>query len=321
MIAALVFLLLAIATPSPADQAPSSRDEPTPFLVGVLRRDGIVTPFASFDGKNWNAPWPADLHFVEIPFGLESVPGKWWGKGGPIEQMTAWVDGVSRGPVRLSRPIVIRPMCQPRLGLASDYQSAEPAPPPVAQPFPKDGLTVSGKQRVDPIEVIARGSPERVKIAALLSEPFNAAEDEAVEAFTQWKHPVRRDDRRKLAVDIEALYRAPMDEAGWTAYYVEAARQYAPGAADQDCGLVTSASGWVIIGPDGKSNSRFGARVTYCDRRGVTYMLPLGLLKVRGRTNWVYQLSGYGREVYGIVHPRPKAVTQEAFYSSGECPL
>jgi hypothetical protein len=50
-------------------------------------------------------------------------------------------------------------------------------------------------------------------------------------------------------------------------------------------------------------------------------MLPLGLLNVRGRTYWAYQLSGYGRESYGIVRPTPRAIRQEVFYSSRSCPV
>jgi hypothetical protein len=110
-----------------------------------------------------------------------------------------------------------------------------------------------------------------------------------------------------------------MDEPGWAAYYVEAIRRYAPEPDDDDCGLVTSTSGWMLAGPDGKRKTTLASRVTYCDRRGVTYILPLGLLRVRGRTFWAYQLSGYGQESYGIVYPMPKAVRQEVFYSSGGC--
>ena len=83
-------------------------------------------------------------------------------------------------------------------------------------------------------------------------------------------------------------------------YYVEAVREYPPRAGDAGCGLVTFASGWILAGPDGKSHAKVGARVTYCDRRGVIYMLPLGMFKVRGHAYWAYQLSGYGQEGYAI---------------------
>ena len=321
MTAALLTLLLAITTGAAGEGTPQRADSPAPFLVAVLRRDGIVNPFAAFDGKNWSAPWPDDLRAAEIPLNLESAPEKWWGRAGRPEQMTVWVAGESRGALRLARPTVMRPMCQARLAVTSDYQSREPAPPPLVQPFPKDGLAISGGQHVDPIEVVARDDAARVRIGALLQAPVDSAEDMAVDAFTDWKHPVRRDERRKRPIQIEAMYRAPMDEPGWTAHYVEAVREYTPGPADAGCGLVTFASGWILTGPDGKSHAKLGARVTYCDRRGVIYMLPLGIFKVRGHAYWAYQLSGYGQEGYVISRPQPKVVMQEVFYSAGDCPL
>ena len=319
----LVSLLLTVAMQAPvAQQPPASNDETAPFLIGVLRRDGVLSPFAAFDGKDWDIPWPDDLRWKELPIALESIPPKWWGKAGALKQMTAWIDGVNRGPVRLARPTMVRLMCASRLGLMSDYKSEQPAPPPGVQPYPKDGLVVSGSQRIEPIETISPASSEWAPAAALLLEPFAKAEDIAIDAFTDWKHPVRRNDRRKVPVELETMYRAEMDQPGWAAYYVEAIKKYAPGPDDdEDCGLVTSASGWVIAGPDGKRTTKLTARVTYCDRRGVTYMLPLGLVKAHGRTYWAYQMSGYGREGYAIVHPMPKVIMQEVHYSAGSCPL
>jgi len=322
MIPTLVFLLLTATMQAPAvQQPPASNDDTAPFLIAVLRRDGVVSPFAAFDGKNWDIPWPDDLRSKELPIGLESVPSKWWGKAGALKQMTAWIDGMSRGPIRLVQPTMVRLMCGPQLGLTSDYHSAQPAPPPQEQPYPKDGLAVSGSQRVEPIETISPASSEWAPVTALLLEPFAKAEDTAIEAFTAWQHPVRRNDRRKVPVKLETMYRAEMDQPGWAAYYVEAIKEYPPGPDDEDCGLVTSASGWIIAGPNGKRTTKLTARVTYCDRRGVTYMLPLGLIKARGRTYWAYQLSGYGREGYAIVHPMPKIIMQEVHYLAGSCPL
>jgi hypothetical protein len=323
MIPARVLLLLVVTMQASGVQQrpPSVGDESTPFVLGVLRRDGIVSPFAVFDGKNWTAPWPTDLRSLELPIGLESVPRKWWGKGGAVSQMTAWVDGVNRGTLRLTRPAMVRLMCASRLGLSSDYRSPQPAPPPDVQPYPKDGLAVSGVQRVEPIDVMSPASSEWAPAAGLLLEPFDKAEQAAIDGFRGWQHPVRRVERGKVPVELEAMYRAPMDRPGWVAYYVEAIKRYPPGPDDGDCGLMTSAGGWVVIGPDGKRSTKLTARVTYCDRRGVTYMLPLGLIKAQGRTYWAYQISGYGREGYGVLRPTPKELVAEVQYSAGSCPF
>ena len=51
-----------------------------------------------------------------------------------------------------------------------------------------------------------------------------------------------------------------------------------------------------------------GARVTYCDRAEVTFMLPLGRLHVDKDIYWVYQLSSWRDELYGIARVSDDAV-------------
>jgi hypothetical protein len=321
MSAFLVFLLsLAFQSREQPPSPVADKGDSSPVTVAVLRRDGIVSPFAVFDGKEWTTPWPSDLRSLDLPIGLQAIPAKWWGKRGPLSEMTAWVDGVNRGPIHLMRSTVRPLMCESRVALVSDYQSNDTAPTSPEPPFPKDGLAVSGTQPVGKIDILSRDSPEWAATATFLATEFDNAENAAIEAFTAWKHPVPRAARRKLPAQLEALYRAPMDTAGWMAYYVEAVKRYPPGPEDEDCGLVTSASGWMTVGPDGKRAGKLAALVTYCDRRDVTYMLPLGLLTVAGKTFWAFQLSGYGLEGYGITRPTAKKIESHVKYSAGVCP-
>jgi len=318
---AFLLLLLSLAFQTGHQPPPAAPDKgnSVPFTVGVLRRDGIVSPFAVFDGKEWTAPWPTDLRSVDLPIGMQAIPAKWWGKAGPVSEMTAWVEGVNRGAIQLARPTVLPLMCESRIALVSDYRSNDLTPPSFEPPFPKDGLAVSGTQRVERIEIVSRDSPDWTQTATFLAPEFDRAEASAIEEFTSWKHPVPRAARRKIAIEVEELYRAPMDEPGWTAYYVEAVKKYAPGPEDDDCGLMTSANGWVVVSPESKRSGKLAAQVTYCDRRDVTYMLPLGLLTANGKTFWAFQLSGFGREGYAIAQPSPKRVEVHVKYSAGVC--
>src|SRR4051794_28317478 len=71
-------------------------DEPRGFAVAVLRRDGLLIPFATFDGKRWRNTWPAPHGFeLTIPISTGSVPTRWWGIPGRREIWQAWVDGAS----------------------------------------------------------------------------------------------------------------------------------------------------------------------------------------------------------------------------------
>ena len=308
-----LLFLLAQAVP------PAAPADPTPFVLGVLRRDGLVSPFAAFDGKRWDVSWPSDISNLKVPISLDQVPRRWWGKAGAPAEMSVWADGSRRGSLSLGRPATLRVMCDARLVLASDYKSRETAPPPDVQPYPKDGLAIAGTQPIEAIETVPGTAPEWNSIAMRLIEPADRMETSSINAIPDWKHPVARRERQKIPVELEMLYRAPMDAAGWTAYYVEAVKRYPPGLEDEGCGLVTSLKGWITTGPDYKSHDSITARITYCDRKDLTFMLPLGLIKTRDRTFWVYQMSGYDREQYFVTRPTPKIVEPQIYYEAGIC--
>ena len=300
---------------------PAPAPETAPFLMGVLRRDGFVLPFAAWDGKRWGTPWPADIRAQDLPIGLEDVPERWWGKPGPQSALVRWADGSKHGTVALERPVRMPVMCSVRMALRSDYKSKDPLPPPFEQPFPKDGLLVSGDQTVLALPAVPRSSSEWSSSAVVLLPEFNKMEDAAIASFTAWRHPVSRGQRARMPIEVEALYRVPMDEEGWAAYYIEAIRRYPPGPDDEGCGLVTFASGWIRLGPKGRPLFDIGARVTYCDRKGAGYMLPLGVLTLDGKAFWVYQMSGHDREWYVVARPTPRAIELHVEYAAGLCPF
>jgi hypothetical protein len=310
--------------PTPPAFAPGQTEQSNgatgPFTIGLLRRDSVVTPFATFDGKAWTSPWPVGLQSLSVPLSLDAVPGKWWGKAGALAEMTLWAGGERRGSVRLERPATVRIMCSARVGLRSNYVSPLPAPPPIERSYPKDGLVVSGSTVVEPIMVVPKSSPEWQASELLLPKPFDVAENTAAQSFTDWKHPIKRAQRRQMPVELEALYKAPMDVPGWVAYRFHAVRRYAPQPADGNCGLLSSAVGWIAAGPNGKHWTQLAVRVTYCDRMDDVLTLPFGLIRAAGRSYWIYQLSGYDREGYVIARPTPKGIESNVEYPAGFCP-
>jgi hypothetical protein len=194
-------------------------------------------------------------------------------------------------------------------------------PPPFEQPFPKDGLVVSGSQRIEPIRSVPRESPEWKATPAVIQAEFNRLEGTAAADFIDWRHPVHPTVRYRTPIVVEALYRVPMDDKGWAAYYVEAVREYAPGPEDEGCGLVTFVSGWIRLPEGGKPLMDLHARIAYCDRRGIAYMLPLGTMRLDGRQFWIYQISGHDREWYVVTRPTRRGIEIHAEYQAGACPL
>ena len=307
--------LAALELPVPVPQ-----ERPPEFVIGVLRRDGIAAPFGVFDGRRWRARWPDDVRNRELPITLDDVPESWWGVEEPPRAMTIWRDGQRKGSVNFTGVSMTRPMCEPRITLKSDYKPASP-PPPFERPYPKDGLLVSADVALEPVGVIEKDSAEWTTVAALIADDFNREETIAARSFSSWTHPLNERQRRGVPITIEALYRAPTGDPNWTAYYVEMVRQFQPGSQDKDgCGLATFGHGWILSGPKRETKVRISAKVTYCDRKGVSYMLPFGTLRANDKVYWLYQFSGFEEEWYEVAEPTRNGVTSHVSYRAGFCP-
>lgn len=301
---------------APAAANPGGQDD-RPFSLAILRRDGLVIPFAVFDDR-WKTPWPDGMP-SEMPISLTDVPRSWWGVDEPFARLDIWRDGERAGAVTLTGVTVTRPMCQPRVVLRSDFKPDAPIPPISERPHPKDGLLVGGGVPVGRIDSVQRGAPDWNRALVAMTQEFNRVETIAAGSFSSWRHPVKTDDRRLVPITIESLYRAPGETAEWTAYFVEAVRQYPATRADRGCGPLTYVHGWVLLGPDDKSWVRLSGRIAYCDRFGVRYMLPLGTVKAKNRMYWVFQFAGAESEWYEVARPLPGRLESHVSFNAGAC--
>ena len=296
----------------------ATAQEERPFSLAILRRDGLVIPFAVFDNR-WKSPWP-DRIPSEMPISLTDVPRSWWGVDEPFERMDLWREGQRAGEVTISGVTVSRPMCEPRVVLRSDYKPTAPVPPQFERPHPKDGLLVGGGVPIGRIESVSRDAPEWNRVLTAMTKDFNRVETIAAGGFSNWRHPVKTDDRRLVPIVIESLYRAPGESPEWMTYFVEAVRQYPAARQDKDgCGPLTYVYGWVMLGPGGNAWVRLSARVAYCDRFGVRYMFPLGTVKAKNRLYWIFQFAGAESEWYEITRPLPGRLESHVSYGAGAC--
>src|ERR1035437_1028828 len=145
-------LVLVVVGPERSGAAAPAADR---FTLGILRRDGLVTPFATFDGKHWNNTWPKPVrHVDEVPVTLGSVPRWWWGRPGPRETWLASIGSAERRELHVTGTNVYDAQCLQQIGLRTDYRPSAPPPGPGARPYPKDGLAVSPPYPIEPIEVM-----------------------------------------------------------------------------------------------------------------------------------------------------------------------
>jgi hypothetical protein len=321
--ALLVALTLSIGATSQESSAPRAAAAADRGVLAVLRRDGIMLPFASFRGNSWTVPWPAGLANVELPINLESVPERWWGGWQP-DSWRAWLaDGTNR-PIRALEPVPFRIHCAPRLGIRTDYKSAEAMPLVPVEPYPKDGLAATAGIAIESVEVVSRSETGWGALAIELMNEFNRAEDLEIASVANtegWRHPVDRTERRLAPVRIESWYRTTLDE-GMSVSYIEAVRSYPPRPEDNGCGLETLFSGWVYH-RTGEPSRRpdLAARLTYCDRVNATYMLPFGRLRLKDRVYWIAQMSGYESEWYAVaeIGSRARIIAEYFAGSQASC--
>ena len=256
-----------------------------PFAAGVLRRDGVIVPFAVFDGKSWSARWPKPALDLIVPTDVGSVPEKWWGATGPLVTWFAVIGSAAAQPIKVVQPDWVDVHCVRQIGLHTDYRSDQLPPPLGEQPYPKDGLAISPSRPVEPIVNVPPAGTEANAMMAELKDAFNRAERQPAGKLD---HPVSRENREQMDPKIEAVYAHGTEPR---AFYVEATREYMT-FGNHECQIMSFGTGW-FVRENGKFRSlAMAVDVLGCDRHGASYMLPLGVVRTGTRLFWLVQFSG-----------------------------
>jgi len=331
--ACVVAILAAVAVVSPLPSLVAAPAQPSNTSAGrlvfaVVRNDGLLLPFAAFDGRRWSTPWPDAIDgpgAPDLPVNLASVPVKWWGgeEPGPWNLWPRGVEASSR--IALQSPVMLRVGLSRQLGFRTDQRPVLPPVPAYELPFPKIGIAIAGDAQLAPVPSVSPLIPQWKMFTAALREEVNKAEERSIQTLrgsARWNHPFKPEARAKVQPELEAWYITRFPDSSVRLSYVEAVKKYPVLPADDGCGLETFVSGWAHHeeGPE-KPRGKLKAVITYCDRRGVSYMLPFGQLRLGGRTHWIVQMSGRDHEWYAVIEGRPDQVKYVADYQAGWVPL
>jgi hypothetical protein len=390
-----ILVVLLTTTSSFTGLTASSADEEAKegFTLAVVRRDSILIPFATYDGKKWKNAWPPPESRVTAPIMLSDVPKRWWSGLGPVAKWTFWpldaADGASRTLETLA-PTWYPAHCQQGLGLRTTYSTREVMPPPHVQPYPKAGLAVSGgtsAPAIAPIEIVdIASSPLVTPLARTLVAEVAEEEKRIIANYMRagegWKHPYTEDERKETPFRIEALYKVARGLGDRDVFYFEGLKHYAVrdpepssskkaresndastakttsqnlqlapkepeakgsqllqpaetgktgeaaqkggGPGQEPCDLVTFVSGWLIGREDEllKDVERIKPKqvkvvVTSCDFAAASIMLPLGVVRVKDKSLWAVQWSGWTHEHYSLTEVKDDDLILAAIGSSG----
>jgi len=280
--------------------------QPSPgsFIIGVLRRDALIVPFATYDGKRWQNDWPAPGAGAGVPLSLRNVPKGCWGPVSPRETWQLWTLDSSPATIKVRQPDWAPTYCQKQVGLRTDYQPRLRPPPPTASPYPKDGLAVSPPRPVEPIEIIGPESPERDDVLEAIHPRVTTLERDGLPNLSRMhvrtprqisEPPSEKELRSMPPMVIEALYAHGTSRR---TYFVEATREYRKNGV---CTAVVLVRG--MVARDSGKFSTEGLNLSYsaCDRASATYMLPLGVMSLPNGMYWIAQISGWDRESYNII--------------------
>ena len=284
------------------------------FSVGVLRRDGVVIPFARFDGKHWQTIWIDAAPDVEVPIDLRNVPKKWWGSAGPLDTWQATTAAPDPLTLHVRQPDLIAAQCLRQVGLRTDYRPPEPSAPPREGPYPKDGLAVAPPQKVARIEILGASSPEWTEFGPLVTDGFNKSERSIA---AESGHPViTTKEREATNPQIEAIYAYGKDPR---TYYVEAAREYWSDPKTNECRAVAFGHVWLSRDVRGLKLLRATINVMSCDRDEASYMLPLGVITAGGHAFWIAQIATWNLERYDVIEITPAGAVVIAGRFGGGC--
>ncbi|MFQ5759417.1 MAG: hypothetical protein ACE5HM_00425 [Acidiferrobacterales bacterium] len=349
-------LLAALALLSTANLASASEVDPDHFWLGILRKDGVLTPFAFYDKGNWSTPWPAylevgesgqtkDTSKISLPAfevsndyrlspktaSLDALPAAW--TGGIPGMPTRWYLWPREGHqqlIEVTKATQYESHCVYNWGLLADYPDAETARPN-HWPRPKAGIVSSTSLEVSPMVKADIASEESRQTLSLIRMTFHKLEAKRISNIQSkgyvgshlkyTGHPVSEQERDKSEFLVERIVKNATPMNGRTIYYVEMRRHYRKPEhfSDQSCDGITWFTGWLL-----KDNGRFSilntrASLTDCDMKGADSADPDHMISV-GANDYVVSVNyGYESEYYTVGQITNAGLRQLVSRSGGGC--
>lgn len=309
---ALVLALIA-GPPSSRTESSSAKDQNSAsFLVAVLRADGTLVPFAQYGNGGFYNPWPKPQPCRgctdEVqPHSLGELPQPWFVQGGRMPKR--WYFRSPNGAltvVKALKIVEVENHSQKNWAAQTDF----PHEPVESSHHRNVGIAVTANLR---IESMSESKPAPDGLTSFIKDVFDDEETEKIERLAK-DDPLgsaslfrfglpESATKRKRAAKITKFYRSESPINGEYLYYFQARKVYEiPRLASS--GPVSIFSGWASV--ETKQGGQLGLIrseivFTDTDMKGPTISLPLGILKLSGRTFIFVEEHGWESESYIVL--------------------
>lgn len=295
------------------------------FLVGILRRDGVIAPFAQYANRKWTNPWHSRQP-NDQPDELDTIADleKPWFQSfvKPTSDWYLWSPSGEPTTIKTSEAVRVCSHCQKVWGLLSDYPN--PEKPEKNECVRNVGAVLSEKKQGRSMEKLTDTSADWKQMMTFLGPEFERAESsglfDTIPHYTAQLPPA--EERARKPLSMLNLYRSQLTDDGQLLFYFEASKEYPKPSDSNDsgCNNISLLGGWALRDAQGNLallDSQFNP--TDCDWKEGGRVLPFMILQLDGKTFAIVEEDSYEGESYIILEIRRDGVHRVLETYAGSC--
>lgn len=321
----IIFILFINAGDCFADEETDKEKKSTQLMIGVADSNGIILPFAVYDGERWTNPWPEEDY--DVYERIEDVPKSWYS---PLEKISEkwniiYQDGKT-GTMEISKPARVHSWCSHnRWALIGEATKKEYTGSRYGYDYRISNaeglfLATTSLPTGSGMKVPNKQSDEYSEIYELVDAGINASEGIG-------NHPVPEGERGAARTELTTIVRNETPQDGCVIYYVEARREYPDNSKKPwPEGLtifkaVSYLKVWVL--KDSNKRLSFMQQDFQILNDWIIYTPSdevLGILSLAKRSYWIIRdWTSYESESWLIFDVSPSGVKQVLSVSGGGC--
>jgi hypothetical protein len=308
------FLLLVITSTSIYAQ------QETPLMVGVADTNGVIMPFAVYDGKQWSNPWPQEeydgtsrIQQESVYTTLGKIPKSWYAPLNAIpEKWNIVQSGGKTGIINITRPALVFSHCFQRWALIGEKSKKENVGKigDFYRLAPTLFLATTIHQQRSNITIPDKESDEYQEIYNAINSAITTYESAA-------KHPIPVGERDIVKTELLTIARNETIQNGSFIYYVEAKKDYEKNRSNP---CISYFNGWIL--KNSTNQLSFIRREFNIYRNEMMHLSSdrvFGVLTLDARSYWIIRDRGYEGESWLILDVSPSGTTPTLKVSGGGC--